>query len=79
MTDQEIRAVFEGASDFEARTLKARDCTLYGYFIDGLVSSSFIADYIYKPISLDLPQKSFKVRAQAAYGEKYFNYLEREE
>lgn len=24
--------------------------------------------------SLDMPQKSFKVRAQAAYGEKYFNY-----
>ncbi|MBQ6952154.1 MAG: lamin tail domain-containing protein [Clostridia bacterium] len=24
--------------------------------------------------SLDMPQKSFKIRAQAAYGEKYFNY-----
>ena len=28
---------------------------MYAYFIDGLVSSSFIADYIYKPISQDLP------------------------
>ena len=56
MTDQEIRALFEGASDFEPRTLRAGEATLYAYFIDGLVSSSFIADYIYKPISHDLPQ-----------------------
>lgn len=56
MTDQEIRAMFEGASDFEPRTLRTGEATLYAYFIDGLVSSSFIADYIYKPISHDLPQ-----------------------
>lgn len=56
MTNEEICAVFEGASDFETRTLRAGEETLYAYFIDGLVSSSFIADYIYKPISLDLPQ-----------------------
>lgn len=56
MTDAEIRAVFEGASDFETRTLRTGEATLYAYFIDGLVSSGFIADYIYKPITLDLPQ-----------------------
>lgn len=56
MTDEEIRAVFEGASDFEFRTLRTGEATLYAYFIDGLVSSGFIADYIYKPITLDLPQ-----------------------
>lgn len=55
MTDKEIRALFEGASDFEYRTLRTGDTTLYAYFIDGLVSSSFIADYIYKPITQDLP------------------------
>jgi len=55
MTDAEIRAMFEGASDFETRTLRTGGETLYAYFIDGLVSSSFIADYIYKPISLNLP------------------------
>ena len=55
MTDAEIRAVFEGASDFEPRTLRTGEATLYAYFIDGLVSGSFIADYIYKPISRDLP------------------------
>ena len=56
MTDAEIRAVFEGASDFETRTLRTGESTMYAYFIDGLVSSGFIADYIYKPITLDLPQ-----------------------
>lgn len=55
MTDLEIRALFEGASDFESRTLRNGEATLHAYFIDGLVSSSFIADYIYKPISQDLP------------------------
>jgi len=55
MTDSEIRSLFEGASDFETRTLRTGEATLYAYFIDGLVSSSFIADYIYKPISQDLP------------------------
>ena len=56
MTDAEIRAVFEGASDFETRILRTGESTMYAYFIDGLVSSGFIADYIYKPITLDLPQ-----------------------
>ncbi|MBQ7001743.1 MAG: spore germination protein [Oscillospiraceae bacterium] len=56
MTDAEIRKLFEGASDFEARTLRSGSGVLYGYFIDGLVASSFIADYIYKPVSKDLPE-----------------------
>lgn len=55
MTDAEIRSVFEGASDFESRTLRTGESTLYAYFIDGLVTSSFVADYIYKPITKDLP------------------------
>ena len=37
MTDMEIRRIFEGASDFEARTLRSGEATLYGYFVDGLV------------------------------------------
>ena len=55
MTDSQIRAVFAGASDFEARALRTGESTLYGYFIDGLVASSFIADYIYKPVVQELP------------------------
>ena len=56
MTDGEIRAMFEGASDFEPRTLRMGEATLYAYFIDGLVSSGFVADYIYKPVIRDLPR-----------------------
>ena len=55
MTDAQIRALFRGASDFEARALRTGENTLYGYFIDGLVAGSFIADYIYKPVVQDLP------------------------
>lgn len=55
MTDEQIRAIFEGASDFEPRTLRTGAATVYAYFIDGLVASSFIADYIYKPVVQDLP------------------------
>ena len=62
MTDAEIRNRFEGASDFEMRKLSFGEHYLYAYFIDGLVSGSFIADYIFKPISQNLPQGM-----QAAY------------
>lgn len=55
MTDAQIRTLFAGASDFEARALRTGESTLYGYFIDGLVASSFIADYIYKPVVQELP------------------------
>jgi len=56
VTDEAIRKAFEGASDFETRTLREGDAMLYAYFIDGLVTSSFIADYIFKPLVRDLPK-----------------------
>ena len=71
MTDAEIRAIFEGASDFETRTLRSGDATLYAYFIDGLVSGSFIADYIYKPIFLDLPRNVEEAYRAALQGAVY--------
>lgn len=71
MTDPEIRAMFEGASDFESRTLRAGDATLYAYFIDGLVSSGFIADYIYKPIIQELPENLVEAYHTALRGGIY--------
>ena len=56
MTDAEIRGIFAGASDFEARTLRSGEAQLYGYFVDGLVSGSFVSEYIYRPVSQDLPE-----------------------
>ncbi len=56
MTDEAIRALFEGASDFETRQLRSGEGKLHAYFIDGLVTSSFVADYIFKPVVQDLPE-----------------------
>lgn len=56
MTDESIRKAFAGASDFETRTLRSGSGTLYAYFIDGLVASAFIADYIFKPAVSSLPE-----------------------
>ena len=56
MTDASIRKIFEGAGDFETRTLRAGTHTVYGYFIDGLVTSSFVSEYIFRPIVMNLPE-----------------------
>lgn len=56
MTDEQIRTIFSGASDFETRILRQGDGQLYAYFIDGLVSGEAIADYIYKPVIQELPE-----------------------
>ena len=71
MTDREIRHIFEGASDFEARTLRSGEATLYGYFVDGLVSGSFVSEYIYRPISQDLPLSVLEAHRKALEGAVY--------
>lgn len=71
MTDEQIRAVFEGASDFETRSLRRGEGQLYAYFVDGLVSSSFIADYIYKPIVQELPENIQDAYEAALHGGIY--------
>ena len=57
MTDEQIRKIFEGASDFETRTLRGGNAGIHAYFIDGLVSSGFVSDYIFKPIVQGLPEE----------------------
>lgn len=71
MTDMEIRGIFAGASDFEARTLRSGEGVLYGYFVDGLVSGSFVSEYIYRPISQDLPQNVPEAYNRAMQGAVY--------
>ena len=56
MTDAQIRHIFEGAGDFEARQLRCGEQTLYAYFIDGMVTGTTIADYVFRPIAEHLPQ-----------------------
>ena len=71
MTDMEIRNKFRGASDFEARTLRSGEAVLYGYFVDGLVSGSFVSEYIYRPISQDLPADISEAYRRALEGAVY--------
>ena len=55
MTDAAIRAVFEGADDFEVRQLRTGTGKLYAYFIDGMVNGGAVAEYIFRPVVRDLP------------------------
>lgn len=71
MKNEEILQIFEGASDFETRVLRSGEATLYAYFIDGLVSSSFIADYIFKPIVQQLPRNPSEAYEKALHGQIY--------
>ena len=71
MTDAEIKAIFEGASDFETRTLRQGDGKLYAYFIDGLVSGDAISEYVYKPVVKNLPEAVTEAYEAALRGDVY--------
>lgn len=55
MTDEAIKRRFQGAEDFECRTLRQGAQTLWAYYIDGLTSGSDIAEYVFRPIVETLP------------------------
>ena len=71
MTDAAIKALFGNADDFETRTLRQGEGTLYAYYIDGLTSGSDIAEYIFKPISDALPQDVGQAYRAALAGAVY--------
>ena len=71
MTDEMIKKRFEGASDFETRTLREGSATLHAYFIDGLISSGFVAEYIFRPIVRNLPESVKDAYRAALRGEVY--------
>lgn len=50
LTDENICHVFRDAADFTRRELRNGGHSLYAYAIDGLISSAFASDYIFKPI-----------------------------
>ena len=69
MTDENIRAIFRDAADFNIRTLQCGNFTLYAYAIDGLTSGGDISEYIIKPIAERLSGKSMKeLYDRALYG-----------
>lgn len=60
LTDQNIRAIFDGAGDFNTRTLQCGSHTLHAYAIDGLTSGGNISEYVFKPIMEQLNGRSMQ-------------------
>ena len=50
LTDEALRALFEGAADFVARQIAVPGGMIGLYFIDGLVSGSDISEYVIGPM-----------------------------
>lgn len=71
MTDEEVRKQFELASDFESRVLKCGENVLYAYFVDGLVTSGSISEYIFRPISQMEPSDMHQAYELALKGSVY--------
>ncbi len=72
LTDQNIRRIFEGTSDFIVRQLRCGDALLYAYAIDGLISGGDASEYIFKPICQQLMGASMReLYEQASHGRVY--------
>ena len=72
MTDQEMTAKFQGAGDFIRRELRCGGHTVYGYAIDGLVSGGDLAEYVFKPLSENMPEGTVaEVYSRALNGNVY--------
>lgn len=57
MTEEAIKDLFDGADDFVIRQLRCGGGMLYAYYLDGLTSGSDISEYVFKPISENLPEE----------------------
>ena len=72
LTDENIRAMFEGANDFIARKLRCGQWTLYSYAIDGLTAGGDTSDFVIKPITEHLSADSMpELYAHALHGAVY--------
>ena len=60
LTDENIRAIFDGANDFIARRLQCGDWTLFSYAIDGLTAGGDTSHYVIKPITEHLAAGSME-------------------
>lgn len=66
LTDDSIRAVFQGAGDFMARPLQCGEFALRAYAIDGITSAEDISEYVIKPIAEHLRSGSMEGLYRAA-------------
>lgn len=58
LTDENIRAVFDGAGDFNRRELHIGEIIIYVYAIDGLTSGGDISEFVVKPLMQDSAAES---------------------
>ena len=73
MTDKNISTIFRDAADFIRRELSCGEFKLYAYAIDGLVASSAISDYIFKPITQHLTADSMEALYQRSLDGMIYN------
>ena len=72
LTGAALRAVFDGAADFVSRTVQTPGGPVELFFIDGLVSSSEISEYVLRPLVERLrPGPPVLLAEQAADGLVY--------
>jgi len=73
VTDENIRAIFDGAGDFFARRLQCGPWTLYAYAIDGLISGGDASEYVLRPITEHLVAENLKSLYDAALNGMVYN------
>ena len=72
MTDQEITRIFQGTEDFIRRELHCGGFTIYAYAIDGLISGADAAEYVFRPIALNLRGETMaQLYQNALHGDIY--------
>jgi len=73
VTDENIRKIFQGASDFVYRPVRCAGFTLHTYAIDGLVSGSAISDFVVKPLVKNLQGNSMQQLYTSALYQVVYN------
>ena len=73
LTDENIRAIFNGAGDFIVRPLRCGTFLLFLYAIDGLTAGGDISDFVVKPITEHLNGDSVAELYQLALGGMVYN------
>ena len=73
MTDENIRAIFDGAGDFFARQLQCGPWTLYAYAIDGLISGGDASEYVFRPVTENLVAENMKSLYDSALNGVVYN------
>lgn len=72
LTDENICSIFDGAGDFNRRTITCSGYILYAYSIDGLVSGADISEYVFQPIMQTLQADTMaQLYEQAFYANVY--------